>query len=74
MSSMMAPSPQMPQAAAPQKPPQMPKTPEIAPMKRQNAMGALTGPFAGAASTFLTGPKGIDPATLSLGKSTLLGQ
>ncbi len=41
----------------------------------QRRPDALPGPAAGAGrSTMLTGPQGIDPGALPLGKSTLLGQ
>jgi hypothetical protein len=73
MSSMMSPR-SMPTPPAPEKPPQAAKSPEIATMRKQNAMGALAGPYAGPSSTLLTGVKGIDTSGLSLGKSTLLGQ
>jgi hypothetical protein len=74
LSSAMSPSMDMPKPPAPAKPPQAAKTPEVATMRRQNAVGAAAGPSAGPSSTFLTGPTGINPALLSLGKSTLLGQ
>lgn len=41
----------------------------------QRRPDAMPGPAAGAGgSTMLTGPQGIDPGALPLGKSTLLGQ
>ncbi len=41
----------------------------------QRRPDAMPGPAAGAGgSTMLTGPQGIDPGALPLGKSTMLGQ
>ena len=41
----------------------------------QRRPDAMPGPAgAGGSSTMLTGPQGIDPGVLPLGKSTLLGQ
>lgn len=54
-------------------PPQASKTPDLDPLKKKNANAALTGPMAGPASTMLTGAGGVDPSSLSLGKTTLLG-
>ena len=46
--------------------------------KRANPMAAIDAATqagkAGVSGTMLTGPQGIDPAMLSLGKNTLLGQ
>ncbi len=46
--------------------------------KRPNVQGVLDSATqagkAGASGTMLTGPQGVDPNTLNLGKSTLLGQ
>ncbi len=46
--------------------------------KRPDAAGALASAMqagkSGASGTMLTGPGGVDPGALSLGKSTLLGQ
>lgn len=57
----------------PEKPPQAAKTPDRA---ASMAANAATGSASqrGNASTLLTGASGIDPATLNLGKATLLGQ
>ena len=45
--------------------------------KKPDIMGALNGnqtnAMAGQSGTLLTGPSGVDPGTLTLGKSTLLG-
>lgn len=62
-----------PTPPAPEKPPQASKTPDIAAIRKKNA-SALTGPAAGNASTFLTGPSGIEDQMLNLGKNSLLGQ
>lgn len=45
------------------------KQPDIAGLASRNAMDAKGGQ----AGTMLTGPTGVDPKTLLLGKSTLLG-
>ena len=60
--------PKVPQVATP-KLPQSSKAPEVAAMRANNA-----GPAAGVPSTLLTGSDGIDTASLSLGRATLLGQ
>lgn len=54
-------------------PPQAAKNPEIDPLKKKNANAAAVGPLAGPSSTMLTGVGGVDPSSLSLGKTTLLG-
>lgn len=54
-------------------PPQAAKNPDIDPLKKKNANAAGVGPMAGPSSTMLTGVGGIDPSSLSLGKTTLLG-
>ena len=46
-----------------------PKTADVAAMSSANALAAKGG----ASGTMLTGPQGVDPATLLLGKTTLLG-
>ncbi len=57
------------QPQAPQQPPQQAKSPNIA-----GIMAGVQGQNnRGAASTFLTGPAGVDPSTLSLSKSSTLG-
>ena len=40
----------------------------------QRRPDAMPGPAGAGGSTMLTGPQGIDPGALPLGKSTLLGQ
>lgn len=44
------------------------KTPDIVSILRRAAAGG-----AGASSTMLTGPSGVNPSALTLGKTTLLG-
>lgn len=58
---------------APEKPPQASKAPDRTAAAAANASTA-GGAMRGNSSTFLTGPSGIDPQTLNLGKNTLLGQ
>jgi hypothetical protein len=71
-------TPDMPQQsptapASPPKPsPQSAKQPQVPALRAANAM--QTGVNAAPSSTFLTGPGGIDPKTLQLGRNTLLGQ
>lgn len=68
-------SPDMPnmQNTAPGAPPKAgAKQPDTQAMSSANAKAS--GVNAGPASTFLTGPTGIDPSQLTLGKNTLLGQ
>lgn len=51
------------------------KTPDMAAINAQNtAVASAGGSKAGNSSTFLTGPGGVDPGTLNLGKNTLLGE
>lgn len=55
--------------------PQAAKGPERTAINAQNsALVAAAGAKAGNAGTFLTGPLGIEPSTLNLGRNTLLGQ
>jgi uncharacterized protein HemX len=54
--------------------PQGAQTPDNSAIRQKAATSAITGPSAGNASTFLTGPSGIDNSQLNIGKSTLLGQ
>ncbi len=65
--------PQMP-SLAPVTPPQAAKAPSV-----QGIVGGLQGQGQagggpGLAQTFLSGPSGVDPNALKLGKTTLLGQ
>lgn len=55
---------------APVAPPQMPKSPGTAPLKRKPIGGPLPMPAGG---TLLTGSSGIADASLMLGGTTLLG-
>lgn len=60
--------PNMPAAPAAPKPPEVQKTPERDPFKRQNQQSAnVAGPM----STQLTGAGGVAPSGLSLGRNTL---
>ena len=45
------------------------KTPDVAAMMAANALAGSSGQ----SGTMLTGPGGVDPSMLTLGKSTLLG-
>ena len=69
----MSKTPDMPQVAPAEKPPQAAKAPDVNTVKKANANAAAMGPSAGPSSTWLTGPSGVDSASLNLGKSTLLG-
>lgn len=68
----------MPQMPAPQAPPaaaQSGKQADRTAAVAGNAAAAMPGgAMAGSSSTFLTGPTGINPSSLSLGKNILLGQ
>jgi hypothetical protein len=71
----MQPDVPQPQATEPAKPPSKQaegKQPDTKAMAGANANPS--GINAGPASTFLTGPSGIDPSQLTLGRNTLLGQ
>lgn len=75
LGSMM--KPKMPSINVPQpeKPKQVAQSADREGIVRANTMGGMPGgAMAGNAGTFLTGPSGIDPSTLNLGKNTLLGQ
>lgn len=75
-SAAMAPkAPNMPAPgdATPAPQSQAAKMPDQSAVRRQGAGGG-TGAAPAAASTMLTGPGGVAPGALSLGKSTLLGQ
>lgn len=61
-------------AAAPPTPSaQAPKAPDVATIAAGQAGQGQAGGAPGVAQTFLTGPGGIDPSLLQLGKTTLLG-
>lgn len=71
----MMPKPPKIDIPKPEKPPQASKTPDRSGVVQANAGAALPGgSLAGNSGTFLTGPSGIDPSALNLGKNTLLGQ
>jgi hypothetical protein len=64
-----------PAVQAPTKPPQETQKPERPTVVANNAAAAGPGgAMSGNSGTFLTGPSGVDPSTLNLGKNTLLGQ
>lgn len=74
---LMKPSQQMPTIAPVTPPPaaQAGKTADRTAMLAANTAAARPGgAFAGNSSTFLTGAGGIDTRSLTLGRSTLLGQ
>lgn len=54
-------------------PPQEAKAPDYQAVKKR-VEGAVKGPGVGVGSTMLTGPAGIDPGLLNLGKTKLLGE
>ena len=66
-------TPKAPEVQAPEKPPQAAKAPDAGSLRRNNANASLLGPMSGNSSTLLTGPSGIDPGMLNLGRNTLLG-
>jgi len=53
------------------KPPQAAKAPSASPLRRRNSGGNRFVQPAG--STLLTGPNGVDAASMNLGQTTLLG-
>lgn len=76
-------APKMPNIKVPDpvKPPdpiaksQSAKAPDRAASANANAAAAAPGgALSGNSGTFLTGPTGIDPSTLNLGKNVLLGE
>ena len=71
--SAAAPKPQMPKIPDPIKPPTPTQASQAPQRATQRLANAATGGL-GNSSTFLTGPGGIDPGTLNLGRNTLLGQ
>ena len=58
-------------AATPQG--QAARAPDYNAMQSRNQQRESAGPMAGPSSTFLTGPAGVDPTKLKLGRTTLLG-
>ena len=76
MSALFSPSvPSIPAAPAPviEPPKQAEKAPDASALRDQNKAKMTGGMSAGPASTLLTGPSGVDPTALALGKNTLLG-
>lgn len=77
--SALMPSPKAPKqptllaqpATAPQG--QAARAPDYNAMQSRNQQRESAGPMAGPSSTFLTGPAGVDPTKLKLGRTTLLG-
>lgn len=53
--------------------PQASKAPSVQAVQAGQAGAGQAGGAPGVAQTFLTGASGVDPSTLNLGKSTLLG-
>ena len=72
--SMLGGQQQQPQMAQAPAAPQSSKSPTAASIQGTLLGTGQAGGAPGAAQTLLTGPGGIDPKTLNLGKSTLLGQ
>lgn len=66
-------APEMPKIEALKPGAQASKAPDAGALRQANA-NAVTGPGAGNGSTFLTGGSGLDPGSMLLGKSKLLGQ
>lgn len=63
-----------PAAPAPPAPPPEPaKAPDADMVKSKNKARMTAGADAGVNSTLLTGPDGVDPNSLELGKNSLLG-
>lgn len=78
VSKALAPKPQQ-QAVKPvtdaDKPPQAEKAADLNSIAKKNALAAAAGgQLAGNSSTLLTGSTGVDPGSLNLGTSSLLGQ
>jgi hypothetical protein len=68
------PTPPAPQPPAPVEPPKIAeKAPEVQAAKSTNKAKQFGGMNAGPASTFLTGPGGVDPNQLEIGRVSLLG-
>lgn len=65
-------APQAPQAPTP--PPQQAQAPQMQGIVAGLKGTGQAGGAGGVGSTFLTGPGGIDPNALKLGKTTLLGE
>jgi hypothetical protein len=65
--------PKTPALEQPAPPPQASKVPEASQVAAGQAGAGQAGGSPGVAQTFLTGPGGVDPSLLQLGKTTLLG-
>lgn len=61
------------QAPKPTQPPQAASAPSVQNVKGAQAGTGQAGGEPGSPSTFLTGPGGVSPMSLMLGKKTLLG-
>jgi len=74
-SSMMPKTPDIPAPATPAAVPQSQaaKTPTADTVQGQMAGAGQAGGSPGVAQTMLTGPSGVDPASLNLGRNSLLG-
>lgn len=67
-------SPQMPNVPKLPPPPQPAKMPNMASLYAGMQGTGQAGGKAGPGQTFLTGPGGVDPNAMQLGKPTLLGE
>ena len=68
-------APEVKPLTAADKPPAQAKAPDRPAISKANATAAGPGgAMSGNSGTFLTGPSGVDPSTLNLGRNTLLGQ
>jgi len=71
---MLAPKqPKIPDPVAPPPPPQASQMPNMNVIQKQLAGAGQGGGAPGIGQTMLTGPGGVDPNQLTLGKNTLLG-
>jgi hypothetical protein len=67
--------PKTPGVPTPEKPPQATKVADRGGALTANMAASMPGgASSGNSGTFLTGPSGVDPASLNLGKNSLLGQ
>lgn len=69
----MTQSPKIPDAPKPTAPPQASQSPDAGAALANMRGTGQAGGAAGATQTMLTGPGGVNPDALTLGKSTLLG-
>lgn len=65
--------PKIPDAPTPPPPPQAAKAPDLGVIQKQLAGAGQAGGAPGIGQTMLTGPGGVNPGQLTLGKNTLLG-